>query len=431
MDGQKRVVMIETKTVDEGTQVTDPVPHQRYQLDNHLGTACLELDDQAAVITYEEYHPYGSTSWHATRSGIEVSQKRYRYTGKEKDEESGLYYHGARYYACWLGRWISADPVGLVDGVNRYDYVKNHPTMFVDPNGSQMWRETIEGIRSANEWIENKALDIGETPIDVSNFAMTRLGIRNEQVRNTIRSLAALPGAGLSVQIQLVASFVMIGPNALESLDRAGTDIGEGAAIVWLGETWEEKAMGVARVSGGLGQGALVAVEALSMTSGAGGRTIRLDEGMSGGARWQRISSHSSPFESKIGQSEKSILRKTVDQVTIKPNKAPNTPADFNIRIDTLSRSRLLGKFNLIEAKSTTTARLSFRQRQGFPLIEQYGGTVRGLGGGPHFPAGTIIPPTRATIIRPIDWSNRMLIPATLGMLGTSYPMSEFQREAR
>jgi RHS repeat-associated protein len=32
--------------------------------------------------------------------------------------ESGLYYHGARYYVPWLGRWVSTDPSGMTDGVN-------------------------------------------------------------------------------------------------------------------------------------------------------------------------------------------------------------------------------------------------------------------------------------------------------------------------
>ena len=55
-------------------------------------------------------YPYGSTSYQAGRSVAEVSLKRYRYTGKERDEETGLNYHGARYYAPWLGRWTSCDP---------------------------------------------------------------------------------------------------------------------------------------------------------------------------------------------------------------------------------------------------------------------------------------------------------------------------------
>ena len=136
VDGQRRVALVETKTVDVDAPVTSPSPLTRYQLDNHLGSACLELDGDGRVITYEEYHPYGTTAYHATDGSLDVSAKRYRYTGKEKDVETGLYYHGARYYACWLGRWSSADRRGLVDGVNLYAYVRGQPMSMVDPTGN-------------------------------------------------------------------------------------------------------------------------------------------------------------------------------------------------------------------------------------------------------------------------------------------------------
>lgn len=48
---------------------------------------------------YEEYHPYGSTAWWSSGGDTEVSKKRYRYTGMERDEETGLQCHGVRYYA--------------------------------------------------------------------------------------------------------------------------------------------------------------------------------------------------------------------------------------------------------------------------------------------------------------------------------------------
>ena len=60
---------------------------------------------------YDEYHPYGTSAFRSWASSAEVSakrkrkRKRYRYSDKERDEETGLYYHGARYYAPWLGRW--------------------------------------------------------------------------------------------------------------------------------------------------------------------------------------------------------------------------------------------------------------------------------------------------------------------------------------
>ncbi|MCB9687890.1 MAG: HNH endonuclease [Alphaproteobacteria bacterium] len=85
--------------------------------------------------TYEEYHPFGTTSWWATDGGTEVSAKRYRYTGKERDDETGLGYHGARYYAAWLGRWERPDPAGMVDGPNRYAYCRGNPVSGVDPTG--------------------------------------------------------------------------------------------------------------------------------------------------------------------------------------------------------------------------------------------------------------------------------------------------------
>jgi RHS repeat-associated protein len=94
------------------------------------------VDESGLVIGYEEYHPYGTTAYASGRGGVEVSGKRYRYTGKERDEETGLYYHGARHMAPWLGRWTSADPAGMVDGNNLYQYSRGNPVMFIDGTGN-------------------------------------------------------------------------------------------------------------------------------------------------------------------------------------------------------------------------------------------------------------------------------------------------------
>lgn len=126
--------MVETKTVEGGTSVSSPIGRVRYQLGNHLGSAVLELDDTGQIISHEEYHPYGSTAWWAADSTA-VSRRRYRYTGMERDEETGLQCHGVRYYAPWLGRWTSADPIGLGDGVNRFQYCHANPTCTQDNSG--------------------------------------------------------------------------------------------------------------------------------------------------------------------------------------------------------------------------------------------------------------------------------------------------------
>ncbi|MEO7327883.1 MAG: SpvB/TcaC N-terminal domain-containing protein [Minicystis sp.] len=152
MDGVKRVALVETKTVDTAEGGSFEVSTViRYQMGNHLGSAVLEVDEEGAVISYEEYHPYGTTAYCSGTGAAEVSRKRYRYTGKEKDEGTGLYYHGARYYACWLGRWTSADPAGMVDGPNLYEYVTGNPVRFRDPTGEQtapsLTEEQIKRLR--------------------------------------------------------------------------------------------------------------------------------------------------------------------------------------------------------------------------------------------------------------------------------------------
>ncbi len=129
--GDHPIAFVETRTIG-----TDPAPAQlvRYQFGNHLGSAVLELGDRSDIISYEEYFPFGSSSYQAVSHQTDTP-KRYRYTDKERDEENDLYYHGARYYAPWLGRWTACDPTGTTDGPNVFAYVSNNPVAFKDSTG--------------------------------------------------------------------------------------------------------------------------------------------------------------------------------------------------------------------------------------------------------------------------------------------------------
>jgi|GEM_PF-3467967 len=76
------------------------------------------------------------------RAGLLLNRVESRYTGKERDQESGLDYFGARYYGSSMGRWMSPDPAGLTyadpgdpQSLNLYSYVLNNPLKFVDPTG--------------------------------------------------------------------------------------------------------------------------------------------------------------------------------------------------------------------------------------------------------------------------------------------------------
>jgi RHS repeat-associated protein len=83
-------------------------------------------------VNREEYYPFGETCFGA------FAKKRYRYVGKEKDNETGLYYYGARYYAAWTCRFVSVDP--LADRymyLTPYNYAGNKPIGDLDIDGMQ------------------------------------------------------------------------------------------------------------------------------------------------------------------------------------------------------------------------------------------------------------------------------------------------------
>jgi RHS repeat-associated protein len=196
MDDKQRVAIIEYRTWGN-----DPAPERliHYQLGNHLGSASLELDGQAQIISYEEYYPYGSTSYQAVRSQTEVPGKRYRFTGKERDDEIGLYFYGARYYAPWLGRWTSCDPAGVRnENTNVYEYVSNNPLKLYDPNGHEgeeppatkgFWGHTRDFGRGL--WLGAKEAAVGVKDLAVGAFYLSEVGraIDPERSKQTAETL--------------------------------------------------------------------------------------------------------------------------------------------------------------------------------------------------------------------------------------------------
>jgi RHS repeat-associated protein len=128
MDGEQRIALLRVGAPFSGDESQDPA--LQYILGDHLDNSSMTANAAGALIHREEFTPYGETSFGG------YGEKRYRFTGKERDEESGLSYHRARYYAGWLGRWVSADPAGMVDGVNLFRYSTLNPERFFDTYGT-------------------------------------------------------------------------------------------------------------------------------------------------------------------------------------------------------------------------------------------------------------------------------------------------------
>lgn len=127
-------------------------PPIQFHLADHLGCSSAVIDDTGALTNREEFTPYGETSFGS------FERKRFRFTGKERDEESGLNYHGARYLSPTLGRWFSCDPVVSAAGSSLYTYVNNRPLVRCDPTGNdEEDPKTTGGSAPKSERVSNPA----------------------------------------------------------------------------------------------------------------------------------------------------------------------------------------------------------------------------------------------------------------------------------
>jgi RHS repeat-associated protein len=161
LDGDARIASVRAGAAfsDDGSAAF-PV---QYTFGDHLGSAhvIVGTGDQTGqvLMSREEFFPYGETSYGG------YVKKRYRFTGKERDEESGLQYHTARYYAPWLARWLSCDPSGAADGPNAYLYAGANPIRYSDSSGLEK-----ESSSLAAQQIERAKASLGVPPPPVGEL---------------------------------------------------------------------------------------------------------------------------------------------------------------------------------------------------------------------------------------------------------------------
>jgi RHS repeat-associated protein len=108
-----------------------------YYFADHLGTARIIANSSGTILDESDFYPFGDERAMTSSSG-----NNYKFTGKERDPESGLDNFTARYMTSSMGRFVSADPITVTPGrmadpqqLNLYSYVKNNPLAFTDPTG--------------------------------------------------------------------------------------------------------------------------------------------------------------------------------------------------------------------------------------------------------------------------------------------------------
>ena len=143
----------------DGNLLTAETSTYFYHTD-HLGSTVLVTNERAENVWNSEYKPFGSITMEEGEYGF---QKGKKFTGKDLNEDTGLYYYNTRWYDAEIGRFTSADTYKgeLVNPqtLNLYIYTMNNPLIYVDPSGN--FSEKLDG--------EYGTIEKGDTLISISN----------------------------------------------------------------------------------------------------------------------------------------------------------------------------------------------------------------------------------------------------------------------
>jgi RHS repeat-associated protein len=120
----------QTQNIDEPQAMLRGTTADYFEQDG-LGTVTSLSSSGGSVAQTYTYDSFGNT----TNSSGSLTNF-FRYTGREFDPETGLYFNRARYLDPNLGRFLSEDPIHFKSGVNFYTYVNNSPALFNDPKGT-------------------------------------------------------------------------------------------------------------------------------------------------------------------------------------------------------------------------------------------------------------------------------------------------------
>ena len=122
---------------------------------DHLGSTSYITDAKANITQFDAYLPYGELLVDEHSSSEDIP---YKFNGKELDQETGLYYYGARYMNSVTSLWMSTDPlVEKYPNKCSYVYCKNNPIRYIDPTG-MIWEDPKQSEslkKSINNRIES------------------------------------------------------------------------------------------------------------------------------------------------------------------------------------------------------------------------------------------------------------------------------------
>jgi RHS repeat-associated protein len=183
-----------------------------YYFADHLGTARVMVQSGQTTDCYDaDFYPFGGERTPMVNS----CPQNYKFTGKERDSESGLDYFGKRYYSNGLGRWTSPDRPfadqhrGDPQSWNIYAYARNNPLRFIDEDGlaviesKEIKYYTVTG-KTAQQAVDQARNHFGKNVAGLTSFRM--------QVVNPQQKVGAAPkeGGGFTGKAELTKADVKL-----------------------------------------------------------------------------------------------------------------------------------------------------------------------------------------------------------------------------
>ncbi len=327
---------------------------------DHLGNTRLSYTKDTTtgslkILEENNYYPFGLKHNSYNVDNFQPDYK-YKYNGKELQDELGLnfYDYGARNYDPAVGRWVNIDPL-----INDIDFTFN-PNVS-DSNDAEL------------AFAMQTTLSNGGGIYNTDNLNPYSYGY-NDPVR--------FDDPDGRCPICIVAAFLLYAEFANAPTGNAKTD----------SRNYNASKGNKALVSNAI-LGTTVAYKVISSIASSS-KSKAVEKVKTKAETLKENASNGKKFEQKVVKDLKEKGHENVqEQVTVRPNGG-----DKNVRLDAVSTKD--GKISLTEAKSSETAPLTPNQTNGFPLLEQNGGTVVGQGK-PGYEGGTIIPPTKVDIVRP------------------------------
>ena len=133
----------ETGTVNSKPDINEKLRY--FYHSNYLGSTSFVSDLSGAVVQYIEYLPFGGTFMEQRKN----YNSQFIFNGKEQDQETSLYYYGARYYDPNTYQWLGVDPMAEKHaGLSPYNFTLNNPVILSDPDGNDIMPRVMGALRT-------------------------------------------------------------------------------------------------------------------------------------------------------------------------------------------------------------------------------------------------------------------------------------------